>query len=80
MSGAASARDLGFFGDKRGRDASLVDRRGSSPPRMTAAQAAREAQERYGGGRVLSVDPAGEGFRVKLLRNGDVRVVFIADH
>ncbi|MGQ0529837.1 MAG: hypothetical protein ACT4PG_08520 [Panacagrimonas sp.] len=53
---------------------SFIDRRVSS---MSASQAAREAQMRYGGGRVLSVDPAGDGYRVKLLRDGDVRVVFI---
>lgn len=46
---------------------------------MTPSQAAREAQQRYGGGKVLSVDPTGDGFRVKLLRDGDVRVVFIPD-
>ncbi|TDU32085.1 hypothetical protein DFR24_1473 [Panacagrimonas perspica] len=80
LSEPAFARDRGFFGtglEGQGRDASLVDRRAS---RMTAAQAAREAQHRYGGGKVLSVDPASDGFHVKLLRDGDVRVVFIADH
>lgn len=66
-----------------GREASLVDRRsapeGRSASRMTAGQAARQAQQRYGGGRVLSVDSMGDGYRVKLLRDGDVRVVFISD-
>ena len=81
MSGAALSRDRdrGYFGagfEAQGHDASLIDRRSS---RMTAAQAAREAQKRYGGGKVLSVDPAGDGFHVKLLRDGDVRVVFIPD-
>lgn len=54
---------------------SLIDRR----PQMTPAQAAREAQSQYGGGRVLSVDPANGGYRVKLERHGDVRIVFIPD-
>ena len=54
---------------------SFVDRRAG----MTPSQAAREAQMRYGGGRVLSVDAAGDGYRVKLLRDGDVRIVFIPD-
>lgn len=79
LSGPVLARDRGFFGtgiDAQGRDTSLIDRRTSH---MTAAQAAREAQKRYGGGKVLSVDPAGDGFHVKLLRDGDVRVVFIPD-
>lgn len=53
----------------------LVDRR----LRMTPAQAAREAQSRYGGGRVLSVDPADGGYHVKLERRGDIRVIFIPD-
>ena len=30
-----------------------------------------------GGGRVLSVEPAGDGYRVKLLRDGEVRVVYV---
>lgn len=42
----------------------------------TAAQAAREARERYGG-RVLSVSKSGNGYRVKLLEDGNVRVVTI---
>ena len=80
LSEPALSRDRGggFFGaaEVQGREAGLVDRRAS---RMTAAQAARQAQEQYGGGKVLSVDSTGDGFRVKLLRNGDVRVVFIPD-
>ena len=80
MSPSAGARPPGLLGispeEVRAPD-SLIDRRNSS--RMTASQAAQEAQRRYGGGKVLSVDSTGEGFRVKLLRNGDVRVVFIGD-
>lgn len=72
--------DNPYFG---GREASLIDRRsssqGRSSSRMTAGQAARQAQQQYGGGRVLSVDSMGDGYRVKLLRDGDVRVVFIGD-
>lgn len=61
--------------DTRDLSNSFRDRRpmgGLSP-----AQAAREAQHRYGGGKVLSVDPEGDGYRVKLVRDGDVRIVFI---
>jgi len=47
-------------------------RRGMSPN-----EAAQRAQAMNGGGRVLSVEPAGEGYRVKLLRDGEVRVVFV---
>lgn len=38
---------------------------------------ARRAQRINGGGRVLAVDPVNEGYRVKLLKNGDVRVVVV---
>lgn len=37
------------------------------------AAAAREALARNGGGRVLSVEPEGSGYRVKVLKNGEVR-------
>lgn len=77
---SASARDRdggGLFGTgDLMQPGNLIDRRG---PRMTPGQAAKEAQRQYGGGKVLSVDPSGDGYRVKLLRDGDVRVVFIPD-
>lgn len=44
---------------------------------ISAQEAAREAQQRNGGGRVLSVDEAGGGWRVKLLKDGNVRIVFV---
>lgn len=43
------------------------------PRRDGSAAAARRAQERNGGGRVLSVDPEGDGYRVKVLKDGEVR-------
>lgn len=42
-----------------------------------ARKAARQAQQLNGGGRVLSVDAAGGGWRVKLLKDGNVRIVFV---
>lgn len=42
-----------------------------------AREAAREAQAINGGGRVLSVDAADGGWRVKLLKDGNVRFVFV---
>lgn len=45
--------------------------------RMTPSQAAEAAQRQHGGGRVLAVEPAGDGYRVKLLQHGDVRIVFV---
>ncbi len=45
----------------------------------SADMATREAQQINGGGRVLSVDPANGGWRVKLLKDGNVRMVFVPD-
>lgn len=46
--------------------------------RRNAAAAARLAQERNGGGRVLSVDDQGDGgYKVKLLKDGEVRTYTI---
>ncbi len=45
--------------------------------RMTPGEAAAQAQRNNGGGRVLAVDPTGNGYRVKLLQRGDVNIVFV---
>lgn len=51
------------------------------PPRfnqgLDAGDAARQAQSLNGGGRVLSVEEANGGWRVKLLKDGNVRFVFV---
>lgn len=65
----------GPFGSDMLPPTGLVDHRA----RLSAGDAARQAQRQYGGGKVLSVDPSGDGYRVKLLRDGDVRVVFVPD-
>jgi hypothetical protein len=44
-----------------------------------SAEAGRRAQMRNGGGRVLSVEPMGGGYRVKVLKDGVVRVYIIED-
>lgn len=44
---------------------------------MSAQEAARQAQSINDGGRVLSVEDAQGGWRVKLLKNGNVRFVFV---
>lgn len=44
---------------------------------LSANEAARRAQAQNGGGRVLSVEPSGDGYRVKLLRDGEVRIVHV---
>lgn len=48
-------------------------------PGLSAKEAARQAQSINGGGRVLSVDEATGGWRVKLLKEGNVRFVFVPD-
>lgn len=46
------------------------------PPPMQPADAARRAQQQYGG-RVLSVSPGTGGYRVKMLKQGEVSVVTV---
>ena len=45
-----------------------------TPRRDRSAEAARSAQQRNGGGRVLSVEPVNAGYRVKVIKDGEVRV------
>lgn len=54
------------------RQEQRIERR-EERPRGNPSAAARRAQERNGGGRVLSVDPEGDGYRVKVLKDGEVR-------
>jgi hypothetical protein len=44
------------------------------PNEFSPGDAARRAQQMNGGGRILSVDPNGPGYRVKVLKEGEVRV------
>ncbi|HEY0975634.1 MAG TPA: hypothetical protein VGE57_14170 [Solimonas sp.] len=44
-----------------------------SHPRLGPEEAAREIQRRHGG-RVLSVQSDGAGYRVKMLKSGEVRI------
>lgn len=44
---------------------------------LSPNEAAKRAQRENGGGRVLAVEPSGNGYRVKLLRDGEVRVVYV---
>jgi hypothetical protein len=57
--------------DDRGED------RGHRGDRSAAA--ARRAQQQNGGGRVLSVEPDGAGYRVKVLKDGEVRTHHVED-
>lgn len=47
--------------------------RDTRAPAFTADSAAREIQRRHGG-RVLAVQPDGAGYRVKTLKDGEVRI------
>jgi hypothetical protein len=46
-------------------------------PTLDAGDAAREAQQLNGGGRVLAVESTRDGWRVKLLKDGNVRIVYV---
>ncbi|HUP92485.1 MAG TPA: PepSY domain-containing protein [Solimonas sp.] len=46
-------------------------------PKLSQQQAAGRAQRQFGG-RVLSIRPYGPGYSVKLLKDGEVRTVFIS--
>jgi hypothetical protein len=77
LQSAFAASGRGGFDDNRGR---IEERRGNNHlagGRMTPGEAAKQAQRIHGGGRVLAVDPAGNGYRVKLLQHGDVHIVFV---
>ncbi|HUS24887.1 MAG TPA: hypothetical protein VM369_08050 [Candidatus Binatia bacterium] len=52
---------------------------GREQSRRGAQAAARKAQSMNGGGRVLAVHPEGDGFRVKLLKDGEVRIVHVPE-
>lgn len=54
---------------------------GEAPPRLpgrrlTPSDAARQVQ-RLHGGKVLAVQPDGTGYRVKILKNGEVRIYHV---
>lgn len=46
-------------------------------PSLSPSEAAQRARQINGGGRVLAVDPADDGYRVRVLKNGEVRSVFV---
>jgi hypothetical protein len=70
---------LGAPQDRRQqREERREERRMERPEsRFGPSEAARMAQSRNGGGRVLNVNPTDEGYRVKLLKQGEVRVILV---
>ena len=74
----AQALALDGLGNSRLAPDGLIQNGGDGQrERLSPSDAARVAQQQNGGGRVLSVDRGADGYRVKLLKNGDVRVVFV---
>lgn len=77
LSQPAAAEKRGLLGLPQ---TELRDNRLREPARgLSPSDAARRAQQQNGGGRVLGVEPAGNGYRVKLLKDGEVRVVYVSE-
>lgn len=49
-------------------------------PGVSREDAMRRAQQMNGGGRVLAADPADSGYRVRVLKDGEVRSVYVPGH
>jgi len=86
LMGVAAAVLLAIASTADARDRGLGAQLGLPPAGLTArpydrglspSDAARVAQQQNGGGRVLSVDPGDRGYRVKLLKDGNVRIVYV---
>jgi hypothetical protein len=80
LSGPADARSRDRerdHGQQQSRPEGLRDDRAASADRGDrgdrSGDAAKRAQQQNGGGRVLSVDPEDGGYRVKVLKDGEVR-------
>ncbi|MDB5967628.1 MAG: hypothetical protein JWQ90_78 [Hydrocarboniphaga sp.] len=71
----AQARDPGLSDRLRLPPAGFTP--GGNDRHMSPSEAARIAQQQNGGGRVLAVERNDRGYRVKLLKNGDVRIVYV---
>ena len=79
MSGPADARPRERERDKDKQAQTQEQLKERRDTRDRSAEAARRAQQINGGGRVLSVEPIGSGHRVKVLKDGEVRVLQIED-
>ena len=84
LSGPADARfrervaDAHQADDDDAYEVEANDRRVRRDYRERQAEAGRKALMRNGGGRVLSIEPlGGTGYRVKVLKDGEVRVHLI---
>jgi len=72
----AQARDLGLSEHLRLPPPATFTP-GANDRSISPSEAARIAQQQNGGGRVLAVERGDRGYRVKLLKNGDVRIVYV---
>jgi len=57
----------------------LLQIEGASAPEISPGEAAQRAQKINGGGKILSVVAVAGGYRVKLLKDGEVTIVFVPD-
>ena len=80
LASAIVALGTGFaVADDQSRDDHAAERGRHASRRPPNNEAAKRAQNMNGGGRVLSVEPAEGGHRVKLLKNGEVRVLVVPE-
>jgi hypothetical protein len=81
LSGPADARSRERDKDKQAQTQEQKKERREErrETRDRSAEAARRAQQLNGGGRVLSVEAVGAGHRVKVLKDGEVRVLHVED-
>lgn len=75
----ASAAQAQVFGSKSGLPAAFTLPQDVVLPERTPNEAAEKAQEMTGGGKILSVEPVSGGYRVKLLKDGEVKIVMVPD-
>jgi hypothetical protein len=60
------------------KPAAMAAPRSFTPPGLDAARAAVRAQTQNGGGRVLSTESIDGNYRIKLLKDGEVRIHVIS--
>lgn len=60
-------------------ESTLAPQSSQRDDRLSPHEAARRAQKQNGGGRVLGVDAVPNGYRVKLVKDGEVRLYLIQD-
>ena len=77
LSAGAAQAQLGGLGGRLNRPQPNSLAPSFNNRQLSPSDAARIAQQQNGGGRVLAVERGDAGYRVKLLKNGDVRIVYV---